>query len=114
MLLLHGPNSTVHVISAEPRMQFQTELLGEANLLAGGSAIDAAKIQEISESLIAQDQESRQSLRQLFEGIQKRAASADDAKPIQVYLAKVTTNRETLIHSTDTLGSLPPPRGYML
>lgn len=114
MLFLHGPNGSVHVISAEPRMQFQTELLGEANLLAGGSAIDTTKIREISESLIAEDGASYKSLRRLFEGIQTRVASVENAKPVQVYLGKVTTTRETLIHDSDSPGSLPPPRGYML
>lgn len=52
MLIFHSPSDTIHVISSQPRLSFQTELLGDANLLAGGTSVDLSKLREAAESVI--------------------------------------------------------------
>jgi len=111
MLFIHPPDNSIYVENTCPRLPFESELLGEVDILPDDGCY--TQIEDMARALTNDDPEIRSSMRCLFEGIKTCAAGTKGARPLQVYLGRVTTTRPSLVAWPYDIHSIQL-RGFMV
>jgi hypothetical protein len=110
--LLHTPSAHVVVrrvdLSKHPEWTIQTELLGEAHL--GHKEVE---LYSLVDTIVSLDPRARTNMRHLFEAIraQRQFLDGPGAELVEVWLARVTTNKPSLLYCLEYSASVP--RGYL-
>lgn len=110
--LLHTPSAQVVVrpvdLSNHPEWTIQTELLGEAHL--GHKEIE---LFGLVDTIVSLDPRAKTNMRHLFEAMkaQRQFLEGPGAEPVEVWLAKLSTNKPSLLYSLEYSASVP--RGYL-
>jgi len=110
--LLHTPSAEVVVrrvdLSEHPEWKVQTELLGEAHL-----GYEDVELYDLVDTIVSLDPRARTNMRHLFNAIraQREFLEGPGAEPVEVWLARITTNKPSLLYSLEYSPSVP--RGYL-
>ncbi|KAJ7601216.1 hypothetical protein C8J56DRAFT_1020108 [Mycena floridula] len=107
MLAWHAPDKSFVEITTEPSLEIpEPTLLGELNVSA------ELKLQELANTLAAEDAEIKTTGRKLFEKLKEKTENVEgESHP--VYLAVVTTKRDRLMDHPMEPSSRAAKSGYL-
>jgi hypothetical protein len=110
--LLHTSSAQVVVrridLSKHSQWSIQTELLGEAHL-----GHEEVELCDLVDTIVSLDPRARTNMRHLFEAMraQRQFLEGPGAESVEVWLARLTTNKPSLLYSLEHSSSVP--RGYL-